>query len=363
LGASGWSRVLGIDAVGGPPHCDFADEGGARVTPLWCPDWRGITLAGVILDLAGEVGDELGSLGQVVAPDGMVLRRGWNAREPGQRTWVGRRELWEAPVKDGGHVAGSAEVASGGGCQHVAERVFTGFGRQREQVGSQGWPGGCGNESGEVLVGLVELCDGLGSHELFGCGMEAIGIALDRLEKLGRWVVELAQQGAGGDGRFIAGEDLLQSLGRRGWGDRLGSDEAVGVAVADDLEVEVVGLPAAGQHGVQLWSRFLPGQQAVHGVGGDALGAVNGGGVAESGRCRDVIRGELALELAAAVPDSEPTAGVDVGDGPPVAVLDPVGGRESEARSLERVMIMSPTLARLPSPRRTSCPAGAPARR
>ena len=31
LGSSGWSRVLGIDAVGGPPHCDFADEGGARV--------------------------------------------------------------------------------------------------------------------------------------------------------------------------------------------------------------------------------------------------------------------------------------------------------------------------------------------
>ena len=28
---SGWSRVLGIDAVGGPPHCDFADEGGALV--------------------------------------------------------------------------------------------------------------------------------------------------------------------------------------------------------------------------------------------------------------------------------------------------------------------------------------------
>ena len=29
LGFSGWSRVLGIDAVGGPPHCDFANEGGA----------------------------------------------------------------------------------------------------------------------------------------------------------------------------------------------------------------------------------------------------------------------------------------------------------------------------------------------
>jgi hypothetical protein len=25
LRSSGWSRVLGIDAVGRPPHCDFAD--------------------------------------------------------------------------------------------------------------------------------------------------------------------------------------------------------------------------------------------------------------------------------------------------------------------------------------------------
>ena len=82
-------------------------------------------------------------------------------------------------------------------------------------MGSQGWPGGFGGESGDVLVGLVELCDGLGSDELFGGDVEAVGVALDRLEKPGRWVVELAQHGAGGDGRFVAGEDLLQRLGRR----------------------------------------------------------------------------------------------------------------------------------------------------
>ena len=92
---------------------------------------------------------------------------------------------------------------------------FTGFGREGEQVGPQGRPGGFSGESGEVLVGLVELCDGLGSDELFGCDVEAVGVALDRLEKPGRWVVELAQHGAGGDRRFVAGEDLLQRLGRR----------------------------------------------------------------------------------------------------------------------------------------------------
>jgi hypothetical protein len=86
LGSSRSSRVLGMDAVGGAPHCDFADEGGARVASRWCPDSLGVTLASVILDLVGEVDDELGSLGQVVAPDGVVMQRWWNAWEPRQRT-------------------------------------------------------------------------------------------------------------------------------------------------------------------------------------------------------------------------------------------------------------------------------------
>ena len=73
--SSGWSRVLGIDAVGGPPHRNFANEGGARVASRRCPDWLGVTLADLILNLVGEVGDQLGSLCQVDPPDGMVLQR------------------------------------------------------------------------------------------------------------------------------------------------------------------------------------------------------------------------------------------------------------------------------------------------
>jgi hypothetical protein len=56
----------------------------------------------------------------------------------------------------------------------VQKGVLPGFGRQREQVGSQGWPGGFGGESGDVVVGLVELCDGLGPDDLFGCDVEAV---------------------------------------------------------------------------------------------------------------------------------------------------------------------------------------------
>ena len=112
--SSGWSRVLGIDAVGGPPHCDFAERGRCSgELPGGAQTGSAVTLAGVILDLVGEVGDQLGSLCQVGPPDGMGMERWWNAGEPGQRTWVGRRELWEAPVEDGGHVACGSKVASG----------------------------------------------------------------------------------------------------------------------------------------------------------------------------------------------------------------------------------------------------------
>jgi len=66
------------------------------------------------------------------------------------------------------------EVASAGGCEQVAEGVLSGFDREGEQVGPQGWPSRFGGESGDVLIGLVELCDGLGSEKLFGCDVEAV---------------------------------------------------------------------------------------------------------------------------------------------------------------------------------------------
>ena len=56
LDVSGWSWVPFIDAVGGPPYRDFANEGGAGVTPGRCPGRLGVVLAGVISSLLGEVG-------------------------------------------------------------------------------------------------------------------------------------------------------------------------------------------------------------------------------------------------------------------------------------------------------------------
>ena len=111
----------------------------------------------------------------------------------------------------------------------------------------------------------------------------------------------------------------------------LGADDGVRVAVADDLQVEVVGDPAAGEHGVQLLAGLLPGGQAVHGVGGDALGGVDGGGITEAGRGLDVAGGKSDGEPAAVMSDCQVAVSADSGDGPAVAVFDPVGGGQAES--------------------------------
>ena len=68
------SRVEGMDAVGGSPYCDFANEGSGMIS-CYRPGWRVVTVPDAILDLLGEVGDKLGWLGQVASPDRIGIGR------------------------------------------------------------------------------------------------------------------------------------------------------------------------------------------------------------------------------------------------------------------------------------------------
>src|SRR5687767_550550 len=58
---------------------------------------------------------------------------------------------------------------------------------------------------------------------------------------------------------------------------------------------------------------------------------MDGGGVAETGRLMYVIAGQPDRQVAAGVSHGQVTLFGDVGDGPPVAVFDPVGGGEAES--------------------------------
>ena len=68
----------------------------------------------------------------------------------------------------------------------------------------------------------------------------------------------------------------------------------------------------------------------MHGVGRDALGGVDRAGIAETRRVLDVAGGQPDGEPAAVMSDRKVTARADAGDGPAVAVLDPVGGGEAK---------------------------------
>jgi hypothetical protein len=69
----------------------------------------------------------------------------------------------------------------------------------------------------------------------------------------------------------------------------------------------------------------------VHRVGRDALGSVDGGGLAQSGRGLNVVRAESDGEVAAGVSRGQVAFFADLGDGPAVAVLDPVCGGEAQS--------------------------------
>ena len=129
-------------------HTAISPMRACRVGSRCSPDWLGVTLAGVILNLVGKVGDQLRSLCQIGVPDGMVMKRLWNPGKPGQRTWAGRREFWEAPVEDGGHVARGVEVASAAavsrwrsGCCPVSAANASRCARRVGQAGSVVSPG------------------------------------------------------------------------------------------------------------------------------------------------------------------------------------------------------------------------------
>ena len=118
-------------------------------------------------------------------------------------------------------------------------------------MGAQRGPRRGVGESGDELVGgLFEALDEVGACGLFGGVAEGVAVAGDGVrESIGR-----GGEGAGGRGGggvvLVAGEDAPQEVGGGRRDDRLGPDEGVGVAVADDFEVDVVGVPAAGEHRV-----------------------------------------------------------------------------------------------------------------
>ena len=222
------------------------------------------------------------------------------------------------------------EFPAAGDCRELGDRVGAVRGEQ-QQMGAEGGPGRLVDQAGHNLFGRdVQRLDDFPSGQVFGGHLEGVDVAAGGVCEPDGRVMLLALQGGGGPGRVVAGQDLLEHLGRGGRMDRLGPDQAVRVAVPDDLQVEVVGDPAPGQHRVQLLPGLRAGDQSVHGVGGDPLRGVHGGGVAQLNRFLHIVGGQPNSAAAAVVPHCQAAIPGDIEDGPPVPVLHPIRGRRTQ---------------------------------
>ena len=131
-----------------------------------------------------------------------------------------------------------------------------------------------------------------GADQVLGAGGDGVVVAGGQVaEQLVR-VGLLAQRGGRGDRRAVAAQHLGDPVERGRRDQCLGPDQVVRVAVAGDVEIKVVGELAAGERDVEQVAVFVAGEHDVAGAGGDALGAVDGGGVAELDRLGDVVGGQ-----------------------------------------------------------------------
>ena len=162
-------------------------------------------------------------------------------------------------------------------------------------------------------------------------------------------VVLVAEPGGRRAGGVVAGQDLFEDLGGGGRVDQVGVDHGVRVAVPGGLQVDVVGVPAAGEHRVQLLTGLAAAGDAVHGVGRDPLRGMHRGGVAELDRFRHVAGRQADPVAVPEVLDGQGGVVVDGQDGPPVPVLHPVAGRDPHRPQVLPGDHQVPALARFPS--------------
>ncbi len=103
----------------------------------------------------------------------------------------------------------------------------------------------------------------------------------------------------------VAGKDAFQQLGRGRPPVKGRAGQRVVLGDVGEHDVDVVLGPAAGEHRVEELPVLVPGDDAVHDVGGGALGGVDSGGVAKLHVFGDVRRGEGDGVTVAPVSDDE----------------------------------------------------------
>jgi hypothetical protein len=149
----------------------------------------------------------------------MVAQPLRDAGEPRQRALPGVAVagVVEPPVQDGGPVISGVHLACAGCCGQLGDRVGAVRGEQ-QQMGTEGGPRQLLDQTGHNLLGRhIQRLHDSPSCQVCG-GLEGVDIPWGGVAEPDGRVMLVALQGAGGPGRIVAGQDLLQHLGRvDGW--------------------------------------------------------------------------------------------------------------------------------------------------
>jgi hypothetical protein len=290
LVGAGDAGVGRIDVVGGAEHRDLGHQLGL-VGQQWARPGghgRGLPFTGCGADLLGQIGDQVGVRIQVGAPLRVAGERVGDRCQPTQRPdpLRGRSFWWlQSPVQQRGDVDGIAQ-RFGRGLVEGLDWVVT-FAGQQGQASPQHRPRGAfGDVDTDRAGGGVDMGHGGRSGGVFGGRGERVGVHGGCPVQPDERVVVGGSGVVGRDLRAAAAQDRREDVhgGRRMGG--CGCQDAVGVGFGGG-EVEVVFVLAAGQRQVELWAGEPIGAHDVAGAfdvapaGGDALGAVDGAGVAQ----------------------------------------------------------------------------------
>ena len=230
-------------------------------------------------DLVGEVGDQLLPFGQIRTPVRVGGELARNAGQPRQRPGMVNRR--ESAFEDGRRVVSAFEFPHPNGCREEAFGILA-VGVEEQKPGAERGPSRLVGEPGcEVFSYCVESGGELRAGMIGGGGLKRVDVAGGSIAEPNGRVVQVPGATGGRRRSAVASQDRFESVDRGLGMDQFGTDGSVGIAVTDRHQIEMVGLPAAGRHRVQLLSGLVARDESVHDVGGDALGGVDGGGVAE----------------------------------------------------------------------------------
>ena len=343
LPRSGETRVGVLHAHRGTEHGDFGRQRGIHGDQGPRPRGSGAVGPGpcTLANLVCQALDQLLTPNQIGAPGrviGQCLRDGGKPAQHTDARGV-RTGGIDAVIEDRGRVGGVVDAALGQRLGQQRAGIGTAE-RQDGQVAAQHRPGLALAETGDHLVG-----DGVQPVARTGAQLAFRGHAEGVVEHVGRGLQ--SRRGIFGAAGFGGGRHLGAVAGQRAGQDvdggvgvgGLGGQQPVRIAFGG-RQVQVVLVGGAGHRDIQrlagecVRAHDVAGARGVAPTGGQPLGGVDGGRVAERDVLGDVVGGQRHDASAAQMSGLHAAIDEDLGDGVAVAVAHEIVAPDANPTSV-----------------------------